>query len=119
MLAEIITGLTKAEESKAVISEQVLILARRVEAQRAQSATTSQSETKKFDKIKTIKGGQRHNMRKLQTHAKKPEKQSCSYCGSNHPPRQYLVYGKKCVECGKVNHFRSAAEVGEIEPSMT
>ena len=33
-------------------------------------------------------------------------KQSCSYCGSNHPPRQCPAYRKKCEECGKVNHFR-------------
>ena len=40
-------------------SEQVLVWAKRVEAKRAQSAIiTSLSETKEFDKIKTIKVGQ-------------------------------------------------------------
>ena len=58
MPAEIISELTKAEESTAVISEQVLIWAKRVKAQRAQSAiVNSLSKTKEFDKIKTIKGG--------------------------------------------------------------
>ena len=58
MLAEIIRELTKAKESTAVTSEQVLIWAKRMEVQRAMSAIiTSLSETKEFDKIKTIKGG--------------------------------------------------------------
>ena len=33
-------------------------------------------------------------------------KQNCRYCGPSHPPRQCPAYGHKCVECGKVNHFR-------------
>ena len=74
------------------------------------------SETKEFDEIKVIKGGQRHNLRKLQTHAKTPTKQSCSYCGSSHPPRQWPAYGRNCVECGKVNHF---TEVSRNERNRT
>ena len=31
---------------------------------------------------------------------------NCSYCGSCHPPRQCLVYEKKCVQCGMTNLFR-------------
>ena len=31
-----------------------------------------------------------------------PQKQSCSYCGSSHPPTQCLACGKKFVECDKV-----------------
>ena len=83
LLVEIIRELTKAEESAAVTGEQVLIWAKRVEVQRAQSAIiNSLSETKEFDKIKAIKGGQRHNLRKPQTGAKRPVKQSCNYCGA-------------------------------------
>ena len=113
MLAEIIRELSKAEESTAVTSEQILILPNRVEAQRAQSAMiTSLSKTKEFDKRKTIKGGQRHNLRKPQTHAKMPTNHSCSYCGSSHPPRQCPNYGKKCAEYGKINHIREACRTG-------
>ena len=87
MLAEIIRELTKANESTAVKSEQILVWAKRVEAQRAQTAIiTSLSETKEFVKIKTIKQGQRHHGRTPQTHAKMFTKQSCSYCGSSHSP---------------------------------
>ena len=28
------------------------------------------------------------------------------YCGSSHPPRQCLAYGKTCKECSKIGHFR-------------
>ena len=37
----------------------------------------------------------------------------------SHPPRQYLAYGKKCVDCGKMNHFKKSAEAGEIQLSIT
>ena len=75
ILAEIIRELTKAKESAAVTSEQVLVWAKGVEAQRAHSTIiTTLSNAKEFDKIKTIKGGQRHNLRKLPAHAKMPMK---------------------------------------------
>ena len=112
MLVEIIRGLSKAEKSTAVTSEQVLVWAKRVDAQRAQSTIiTCLSKTKEFDKVKAIKGGQRHNLSN-QTHVKTPVKQSGSYCGSSHPPRQYLACRKKCTECGKMRHFREVCRSG-------
>ena len=107
MLAEIFRELTTAVESKGMTSEQVFIWAKIMDALRAQSTIiTSLDETKESDKIKTLKEGQRHNLKKLQTHAKTPPKQSCSYFGSSHPSRQCPAYGKNCAECGMVNHFR-------------
>ena len=104
MLTEIIRELTKAKESAYITSEQVLGWAKRVEAQRANYAIMdSLTETKVFDKIKN---GKRSNGRNMQTCAKAPTKKSCCYCSSSHPPRQCLAYGKKCADCGKVNHFR-------------
>lgn len=29
----------------------------------------------------------------------------CKYCGRSHPIRQCPAYGKKCLKCGKQNHF--------------
>ena len=56
MLAEIIRELTKIQENTEVTSEKVLHWAKRVEAQRAQSAImNSLTETKEFDKLKIIK----------------------------------------------------------------
>ena len=73
MLAEIIRELTKAKESTIVTSEQILVWAKRVEAQGVQSTIIiSLSKTKEFNKIKTIKGGQRHSLRKPQIFAKCP-----------------------------------------------
>ena len=45
-------------------------------------------------------------MGEMYKHAKAPTKKSCSYCGSSHPPSQCLAYGKKYVDCGKINHFK-------------
>ena len=59
MLAKLIRNLTKAKKSTAVTSEQVLVWIKRVEAQKVQlTIITRLNETKEFDKIKTIKGGQ-------------------------------------------------------------
>ena len=78
------------------MSEQVLVWAREWKPKEAQSAIiTSLSETKEFDKIKTIKGGQRHILRKPQTHTQMPVMQSCSYCGTSHPPRKCWALGRK------------------------
>ena len=38
--------------------------------------------------------------------AKMLMKQCYGYCGSGLLPRQCSAYGKKCVECSKVNHYR-------------
>ena len=82
----------------------------KVKAQKAQSVIINRlNETKDFDKIKTVRRGQRQSKGKLWTHAKVPAKESCSYCGSIHPPRWCLVYGMKCAECGKINHFREVS----------
>ena len=32
---------------------------------------------------------------------------SCSYCGTSHPPRKCPAFGKKCAICNKENHFAS------------
>ena len=57
MFAEIIRELTKAKESVDITSEQVLGWAKRVKAQREQSAIMdSLTRTKEFDKIKIAKG---------------------------------------------------------------
>ena len=57
MPTEIIRKQAKSEEGVDITSEQVLGWAKRVEAQRAQSAIMdSSTETKEFDKIRTVKG---------------------------------------------------------------
>ena len=76
-LAEIIREFTKAKEGVDITSQQVFGWAKRIEAQRAQSATMdSLTETKKFDKIKIVKGGFKDNGINVQTHVKAPAKKS-------------------------------------------
>ena len=83
MLTEIIRELTKAEESADITSEQVLGWAKRVEAQRAQSAIMdSLTETKEFDKINLAKVAFKYSWRNVQTSAKVPAKKSCIHCSS-------------------------------------
>ena len=65
-----------------------------------------------FEQIKTIKGGQRQYGRKPQTCAKVLVNQSCRYCGSNHPPKRCLTYGKNCMECSKINCFMKVCRSG-------
>ena len=66
----------------------------------------SLTDTEEFDKVKIAQMGLRYSGRNMQTHAKVSAKKSCSSCGSSHPPRPCLAYGKKCADCGKINHFR-------------
>ena len=106
-LVKIIREFTKTEEHKDVISEQVLVLAKRVELQRVQSAIINNlSETEGFDKMKIVRCEQRQTGRKLHTHIKTPAKQNCSYFGSSHLPRQCLAYSKKYTDSGKISHIR-------------
>ena len=107
MIPEIQRDLIKTEENKIMTSKQVLAWAKRDEVQRAQSEIIdSLSETKDFDRIKTVRSEHRQMVRKLCTPAKMPVKQNCSYCGSTHPCRQNPAYGKKCAVYSKMNHFR-------------
>ena len=56
MLGEIIRELTKIQENTEITSENMLCWAKRVEAQRAQSAImNSLTEAKEFDKLKIVK----------------------------------------------------------------
>ena len=97
MLAEVIRELTKIQENTEITSEKVMCWAKRVEAQRAQSAIMSS-----LSEIKSYKD----SPRKPSIHIKMPARQTCRYCGFIHPPRQCLAYGKKCTDCGKIGHFR-------------
>ena len=73
---------------------------------------------REFDKIKTIKRGQRQNLRKSQTCVKTLEKQSCNYCGSCHTLRHCTFNDKKYAECGKVNNFRKVCKSGRIGTAL-
>ena len=65
----------------------------------------SLTEAKEFDKLKIMKNTHKDSPRRcMQT--KTPTKQMCRYCGSSHPLRQCPAYGKTCIECSKIGHFR-------------
>ena len=107
MLGEIIWELTKIKENGTIMSKNVLAWAKRVEVQRPQSAVmNSLTEVKKSDKIKVSKHTHKDSARR-HTQTKMSIQQACRYCGSSHPPRQCLAYGKSCTECGNIGHFRA------------
>ena len=86
MLAEIIKELTEIQENTEIISENMLCWAKRMEAQRAQSAImNSLTEAKEFDKLKIVKNTYKDIPRRSSAQIKMPTKQTCRYCGSIHP----------------------------------
>ena len=91
------------EEHTEVTSEKVLCWAKRVEAQRAQSARmNSPTETKEFNKVIIKKATKKYNPRRPTSQIQIPTKQTCRYFGSSHHPRQCPAYRKKCADCGKI-----------------
>ena len=106
MLGEIIRKCTKIHENEEIISKNVLSWAKRVEAQRAQSAImNSLTEVKEFDKLKVVKNTYKDSPRRA-TQTKIPAKEMRRYCGNSHPLRQCPAYGKRFTECSKIGHFR-------------
>ena len=81
----------------------------------------SLTETKEFDKLKISKTTYKESPRRPPVHIKIPTKQTCRYCGPNHPLRQCPAYGKKFTDCRKIGHFRGvfkskrARSVNEVE----
>ena len=107
MLRQISRELTKIHKNTEIPSENMLCWAKRVEVQRAQSVImNSLTEAKEFDKIKITKITYKIIPRRLSAMTTMATKQTCRYCGSSHPLRQFPAYGKKCTECSKIAHFR-------------
>ena len=105
MLEEIIKELMATKNDDHITSGGVLAWAKRVEVQRVQAAVLNTlTESKQFDKIKISKKAKDYNAR---TSVNQPTQQhSCRYYGGIHQPGQCPAYGKMCVECSKVGHFR-------------
>ena len=107
MLTEIIRELTKIQKNTEILSENVLHLAKRVEAQRAQSAIISSlTGAKGYDKLIIAKNTYKDSPRRSSTQIKTPTKQTCRYYRSSYPPRQCPAYGKTCTEYSTIGHFR-------------
>ena len=105
MLQEIIRELTKVKTDSVITSEDVLALAKGVEEQRAQTVVmNSLTESIEFDKMKIAINTCKDNLRSS-TQTRMHMKQTYRYCGSGHPLRQCLVYGKMCTESSKIGHF--------------
>ena len=119
ILVKIIRELTKTEEGSDVTSEQVLVWAKDWKAKNPTVIITSTSETKDFDKVRTVKGRNRQYEEEVQTCAKMPTNQRYRYSGSTHLSRRCLAYGKSVQHVERSTTSERSAEVEEIEPSMT
>ena len=88
-----------------ITSRNVLVWAKRVEAQRTQVAVMSTiTENKEFNKIKVSRPALASNPR-TPAQYNTSSQLAFRYCGNTHPSRQCPAYGKMCMECSKVGHF--------------
>ena len=105
MLDEVIRELTAKNNNEQTASKDVLVWARRIEAQRAQAAILSDiTKSQKFDKVKMAQKPK--NRQDMETTCQPYYKWPCKYCGGSHAPRQCPAYGKTCASCGKMGHFK-------------
>ena len=121
MLDKVIRELTTKHSNDHTTSEDILIWAKRVEAQRMQAAKLSDiTDSQRFDWVKVTK----QQAAQRATHRASPHR-LCRYCGSVHAPRQCLAYGKTCASCGKLGHFKKVCQsrkdhaVQEVEEDVS
>ena len=123
MLDEVIRELTAKNNREQTTSKDMLVWARRIEAQWAQAAILSDiTESQKFDKVKMV---QKTKARQdIETTCQAHHKWPCKYCGGSHAPRQCPAYGKMCASCGQIGHFKKVCRsrrdcaVHEVEIEM-
>ena len=116
MLDEIIRELTTTNNDEQATSEGMLIWAKWIEVQRAQAVVLNTiTEACQFDKVKVAKQTKEDNMR--HTSGMTGQQCPCRYCSGIHKPRQCPAYGKICVGCGKMGHFKKVCQ-SRIERAM-
>ena len=102
MLDKVIRELTTKNINQQTTSEYMLILAKRVGAQKVHAAILSDiTKSQKFYKVKVAK--------KPAMHSASPN-QPCRYCGSSHVLRQCPAYGKTCASCRQIGHFKKVCQ---------
>ena len=92
--------------------------------ERAQAAVLNTlTESRQFDKVKI-------SMKTKDDKARAPvsqttQQQPCRYCGGPHQQKQCPAYGKMCMECSKVGHFKKVCHskrsrvVNDMEQEMS
>ena len=106
MLDEVIRELTAKASNDQTTCEDMLIWAKRVEAQRMQEVILSDiTDSQRFDQVKVVK----HQAGQTSAYRASPH-QPCRYCWSVHALRQCPAYGKMGAGCGKVGHFKKVCQ---------
>ena len=119
MLTEIIRGLTKSDENTLLLSEHVLIWAKRIEAQRAQVAVINSSHgLKSLDAILQIDEGKQRET-KPSTPVKILTRRRCKYCSQVKNQGGVQHMGRSVKKCDKMNHLKRYAEVPKGVQSIT
>ena len=109
MLDEIIRELTATNNDEQVTSEGMLICVKGIEAQRAQATVLNTiTESCQFDKVKVAQQTKEDNIRC--TTGMTGQQNPCRYCGGIQALRQCPVYGKICMGCGKMGHFKKVCQ---------
>ena len=123
MLDKIIRELTSRTSNVQITSKDVLVWAKRVEAQSMQAAVSNGlTEIKVFNKIK--KGTESKSTWGREAQVATHQRWPCRYCGQSHAPRQCPAYGKMCAVCSKTGYFRKVCRskrnlaVYEVEIDM-
>ena len=124
MLEEMKKELTATKIDDHITSGGKLAWAKRVEAQRAQTAVLNTlTESRQFDKVKISKNPKDDIARTAVSWT--VQQRLCRYCGGTHQLRQCPVYDKMCVGCGKKGHFKKVCHskrsriLNEIEQEMS
>ena len=100
MLDKIIRELTAKDNNDQMMSEDMLVWAKRIEVWRAQAAILNDiTESQKFDKVKLAQKPK--NKWDMETTHLTYHRWPCRYCGGNHAPRQCPAYGKHAPDVGK------------------
>ena len=87
MLDEVLRELMAKNSSKQTKSENVLLWARRIKAQRAQAAILSNvTEAQNLTQVKLVQ--KPRNRQEIETTCQAFHKCPCKYCGGSHTPRQ-------------------------------
>ncbi|XP_017892179.1 uncharacterized protein K02A2.6-like [Ceratina calcarata] len=121
----IVLGINDSKVQEKLLSIRDLKLEKAIQICKAAEVLKEQmkemTEVKKVEKVekKGVKNPQKiYNQKKLQLEngkAHEKNKFQCRRCQKWHGPRECPAFGKECQKCGKLNHFKVACKVRQVQ----